>query len=1027
MKQNILRGIAGALGFILGAAVILSCLAFERQADVNNFLGLKAPTTANENADSQYYKSAFTEDGLVTEAGVQALIEAADDFVITQEEEGAVLLLNRDNALPLSDRERNVTLFGRSVADPIYKNRSGGPLTVGSPRLVSFHDAFVNAGFSINETLFSAYENSGISRVKYGTDTVTKSTSSTPATVGEVPVSFYTDALQQTFEDYSDVAIVLFSREAGEGTDVVSNTVLTQEGAPQLSLQKEEADLLKLIKASGKFKKTVVLINSGNMMDLEWVKDYDTYGVDACLYVGQMGTTGSVGIVNLLTGAAVPSGKLVDTAAMDSLSSPAMKNLGDYEWENLQYLIDNRTDSSRNEKYMVYAEGIYVGYKYYETRYFDAMLGQYAATDKAGRTESHYEGGEIVNPYADTGIEGWDYGVEMAFPFGYGLSYTTFSQTFDSLSYDSATDTFTATVTVTNTGDTYAGKSVVELYASVPYTEYDREQLVEKSAIQLVGFGKTQTLAPGAQEEIVITVPRYYLASYDTNGAKTYILEEGSYYFSIGSDAHNAVNNVLACQQEEGSVTLVNSLIDENGAAQSGNSAMVQVYTVDSFDAVTYSTGADGTPITNRFEGEAASDINAFLPDTLTYLTRGGGGHNWATSFPETVTLSVTDAMITLLDGYTYTTPEGATDMSQVTLGQEADLKLVDMVGIDYDDPLWDTFVEQMNISELLAIVDDYKGFSEAVEKIGRNKIIRHSDGPNGLEMTYDLGEITDGTCYVSETVSASSWNREILCRLGEMIGEECLCSGVQMFWGPGLNIHRTPYSGRNFEYFSEDATLTLLCAEAETEGLSRKGVITGGKHLVCNDQEVNRNGVATFMTEQTMRETYLRAFEGLKNNDNCKVVMCAENRLGLTATSLHEALMQGILRQEWGYEGIIISDAANDLDYMHPREGLAYGTDMWCLTKKYAIEIRKYLQSDANLIKCLQTSNKRAYYAYVNSNYINGLTKEVEIADWTPWWQPVILAADVLLGVAFVTCTVLFIKNAYGKGKKQNEAVAEN
>lgn len=1022
MRKNTIRGIASMLGFLLTISLILSCLAFQREADVNNFLGLKAPTATNENVDSQYYKSEFTSTGLVTEEGVKALIAEADRFVITQEEEGAVLLLNRDNALPLSDNERNVTLFGRSVADPIYKNRSGGPETVGSPRLTSFHDAFINSGFNVNETLFAAYENSSISRVKFGTDTVTKSSSNAPATIGEVPLSFYTEALQASFDGYNDVAIVMFSREAGEGTDVVSDTAHIKEGVPQLSLHKDEADLLKMIKSSGKFGKTIVLINSGNMMDLDWVNDYDTYGVDACLFVGQMGTTGSYGIVNLLTGAAVPSGKLSDTAAMDSMSSPAMRNLGDYEWENLSYLVDHRNNSARNEKYMVYAEGIYVGYKYYETRYYDAVLGQYAAADRTGRTEEHFEGGEIVNPYSPD-AEGWDYGVEMAFPFGYGLSYTSFRQEFKSLEYNASDDSFTALVSVMNTGSQYSGKSVVELYVSVPYTDYDRENLVEKSAIQLVGFGKTGLLAPGQSEDVTVVVPRYYLASYDCNNAKTYILENGDYYFSIGSDVHDAVNNVIAFQRECGKVNVVNPQIDQNGVPADGDAGMVKVYSVAEFDKDSYSKSAAGIDVTNRFEGDAASDINAFVPGAVTYLTRGGGGNNWATSFPTQARLSVTDEMIWLLDGYTYEPPAGADDMSKVQLNQDAGIKLVDMIGVAYDDPKWDEFVDQMNISELLAILDDYKGFFDPIEKIGRNKIIHHSDGPNGLEITYDIGEITNATCYVGQSVASATWNPEILLRQGELIGEECLYSSNQMLWGPGINIHRTPYSGRNFEYFSEDPILSLACVEAETNGLVSKGVITGGKHLVCNDQEVNRNGVATFLTEQTLRETYLRPFEVLAVNNKCAVVMCAENRLGLTAISLNESLMKGVLRDEWNYNGIIISDAANDLDYMHPREGLAYGTDMWCLTKKYAIEVRKYLQNDTNLIDCLKESNKRAYYAYVNSNYINGLTKEVEIADWTPWWQPVLIGVNVALGLAFVVFTVAFIRKTYGKEKKRNEA----
>ena len=1016
MKNNLLRGAAGFFGFLFTMAAILSILAFERAEDVNNFLDLKAPSVINENIDSQHFKSEFTETGLLTEEGVQRLIETADAFVVNEVEEGAVLLLNRNNALPLAETERSVTLFGRSSVDLIYKNNSGGPVTVGSPRLLTYHDAFQNAGFSINETLCDAYAKSGVSRVKYGTDTVTKSAGSEKASIGEPDASFYTDNLKATFASYGDAAIVVFSREAGEGTDVVSDPAHVASAVPQLSLHKEEADLLKMIKQSGQFQKTIVLINSGNMPDLDWVDDYNTYGVDALLYIGQPGTTGSAGIVNLLTGKVTPSGKLADTVATDSLSAPAMRNLGDYEWENLSYLMDRREGTIRSEKYMVYAEGIYVGYKYYESRYYDCVLGQFDADSPAGRTQNHTVAGEVVDLYAD-GETGWSYAKEMQYPFGYGLSYTTFAQTFEDLAYDAASDTFTATVSVTNTGDTYAGKSVVQLYVSAPYTEYDRANLVEKSAIVLVGFAKTGLLQPGEKETVTVTVPRYFLTSYDAEGAGTYILEEGDYWFTIGDDVHDALNNAIAAS---GAVTVM-PLVRPDGKEAAGNAQKAKVYTVDSFDDTTYAVNVQGRPVSNRFTGDAATDVNAFAENTATYLTRGGRGNTWATSFPQTVSVSVNNRMIYLLNGLVYETPADKTDPKSVPFNKDQGLKLRDMIGVDADDPKWDAFIQQLSLGELVMAMDDYKGFSEPIEKIGRIKPIRHSDGPNGLEANYDMGSVTNGTCYASECLTAASFNADLMVRRGQLIGEECLYSGCQVFWGPGVNIHRTPYSGRNFEYFSEDPNLSYLCNLHVCAGVADKGVLTGGKHLVTNDQEVNRNGVATFLTEQTLRETYLKPFEVVMQNDRLLFVMCSENRLGLTSMSLNKALLTDLMRGEWNYKGVIISDAANDLNYMHPREGVAAGTDMWCLTKKYAQDIRKYLQSDAYLIEKLQEAGKHAYYAYANSNYINGLSEEIVIEDWTPWWKYVVIGADVILGLAFIGTLCLFAVAAYGR-RKQHE-----
>ena len=595
--------------------------------------------------------------------------------------------------------------------------------------------------------------------------------------------------------------------------------------------------------------------------------------------------------------------------------------------------------------------------------------------------------------------------------------YTTFARSFDDLVYDAASDTFTAKVSVTNTGNTYTGKSVVQLYVSAPYTEYDRVNLVEKSAITLVGFAKTGLLRPRESETVVITVPRYFLASYDTEGAKTYILEDGDYWFAIGDDVHDALNNVIAAS----GVATAKPLVCPDGSEASGNAQDAKVYTVDSFDDTTYATNVQGRTVTNRFIGDAATDVNEFVEGTVTYLTRGGRGNTWATSFPETVSVAVNDRMIYLLNGLVYETPEGKSDPKTVLFNKYQGLQLRDMVGVDADDPKWDVFVQQLSFGELLMTMDDYKGFSEKLEKIGRINPIRHSDGPNGLEAKYGMGSVTNGTCYASECLTAASFNADLMHRRGQLIGEECLYAGCQVFWGPGVNIHRTPYSGRNFEYFSEDPILSYLCNEQVCAGVAEKGVLTGGKHLVTNDQEVNRNGVATFLTEQTLRETYLKPFEVVLQNDRLLFIMCSENRLGLTSMSLNKALLTDLVRDEWNYKGVIISDAANDLNYMHPREGLAAGTDMWCLTKKYAQDIRKYLSSDAYLIEKLQEASKHAYYAYANSNYTNGITQEIVIEDWTPWWKYVVIGTDVVLGLAFIGILGLFAVTTYGR-RNQNE-----
>ena len=521
-------------------------------------------------------------------------------------------------------------------------------------------------GFEVNETLYAAYQTPF---------EIKRSGFFGPAVI-ERPASFYTDELKATFADYSDAAIVVVGRRAGENVDISAND---EEGISGLALHKDEADMLQIINDSGVFKKIILVVNSAFPIEM---KHLDQYHLDAVLWIGTPGLVGFRGVADILKGEVNPSGHLVDTFATDSLSAAATQNFGNFNYVNADEVNEGCADSKIPSPfpinyvgcYMVYQEGIYVGYKYYETRYEDAILGQGNASGKAGTFASK---------------DNWNYADEVLYPFGYGLSYTTFEQKLGKVSEEN--NVITAEVTVKNTGDV-AGKSVVEVYVQTPYTDYDRTNRVEKSAIQLAGFGKTQLLAPGASETVTVTIDKYLIASYDAIGAKGYILDAGDYYLAIGDSAHDALNNVLAAKGATG-------LYDENGNAVTGDAAKTYHWTQSALDKETYSHSAvTGKEVTNLFED---ADINYWIKDSVTYLTR----QDWEGTFPTAQrNITATPEMIRQIDGHLYETPADAPAVSTFKQGVKNGISLVDMHGLDYDDPQWENFLDQLTLDEMAEI-----------------------------------------------------------------------------------------------------------------------------------------------------------------------------------------------------------------------------------------------------------------------------------------------------------------------------------
>ena len=980
MRHNRLwTGLASACSFLLVTSILgMNCM-MSYEGTVNSALGISTSKVVNAEEtsaeDTTYYESEY---GELNADNLQKLIADTYDHAVLEQEEGSVLLTNNNNALPLSEDETSVTLFGHAVAQPLYKAASGGSSGSEGEYCIDLYTALSDAGFSINDTLYNAYLESDTSRGTGAYDWITGTTSEW--SLGEEDISFYTDDLRASWEnEYNDVAIVMFAREGGEGMEV--HTQDPAEGISQLALHQSEKDLLQMIKDSGKFEKTIVLINSGNAMELDWLDEYD---VDACLWIGQPGQRGFEGVANILTGAANPSGKLTDTYAVNSLSSPAVVNgsYGNQNWTNLDEVLEKTTEGEPDVSwYTVQAEGIYVGYKYYETRYEDSILGQGNADSSVGSSFG----------------TAWNYEDEVTFPFGYGLSYTQFEQTLDDVTIDG--DKITATVTVTNTGDV-AGKSVVQIYAQTPYGDYEKENLVEKSAIQLLNFGKTDLLEPGESQTLTIDCEKYLLASYDYTNAKGYIISEGDYYLAIGDNAHDALNNVLAAKGASG-------MVDAQGNDVAGNVANTYHWE-ESFDDTTYRNSEyTGEEVTNQFDD---CDINYWVEDAVTYLSR----NDWDATYPiAPVQVAASDEMIEVLNGEYYEKPEDAPSIDEYVQGDNQNIPLAALIGLDYDDEMWETYLNQFTLEELASIVADNFGSVE-VPSVGK-PAVKVGDGPDGAGGKFDeerYGDGRDDTCFPTQIVLASTFNKDLMLRRGELMGEEGMYLGYAEHFMPGANIHRTPFGGRNFEYYSEDAVMTYLCQIPEVQGIESKGISAGPKHLTANDQENNRLGVSTFFNEQAFREGSLRGFEGALAVAECNSVMHGFNRLGMVWCSSSLALCTNVAVNEWGFVGHQETDALGQAENpykTHYATSLMAGTDSWCIdfTGASSRGLLTQIQEtdDGLLLGKLREAVHDNLYMVANSAMMNGYSTNSVIESVIPWWQPTMY---VVIGVFAVLDIVL-------------------
>lgn len=1038
VKKEVWRGLTAVFSFFMILVISGTSIALKIPSTINTFLGInstvKIVDSGDGNEDTTYYKTASGSSDVNDIDALNETEKSIADEIIATEEEGAVLLKNDNNALPLKEGS-NVTMLGASTVN--YNYGGGG---MGGERNVysgwtDDYDGYVaktdiveamESVYNVNTTLIDAYTKSsdqypgkGIKKEEssqtQGVGKANQGPSDGTAKVenGEAPADFYTSSLTDTFSSYGDAAIISFTRDGGEGNDVSMRGGV--DGTSVLALQPNEKELLEMVqsyKENGTFSKVIVLLNTNNVME---VGELDDYGVDAILWVGNPGTQGCFGIVNILTGAVSPSGRLVDTYAANSLSAPACMNANDNSqyYSNASEVLDycgyNDTDYSGEQNYTSYivnAEDIYIGYKYYETRYEDTVLGQGNADSTAGTYASK---------------AGWNYNEEVVYPFGYGLSYTTFEQKLDDVTYNADTDSYEVSVTVTNTGDTYAGKSVVEVYAQTPYGDYEKENEVEKSAVQLAGFAKTGTLEPGESETVKVNVQKYFLASYDSNGAKGYILSEGDYYLAVGDNAHDALNNILAAKGADG-------MTDVAGNTTSGDADKVYSWNQDKLDTQTYKMSRvnDSVEVTNQFDD---ADLNYWQEGTVTYLSRS----DWEGTYPITYTdLTATKEMMEVLKGQ-YEQPENAPSVDDYTQGEDNGITFAMMMDVDYDDDeAWDKFLDQFTVEEMTTLAADTWG-SDAVESVGVPAVKRADDGTS-LADAFIATPDELGQVWPSEMVTSSTFNTDRYEARGELIGSEATFIGYNEVWYGGGNIHRTPFGGRNGQYYSEDGVLGYYVGANEAKGMQSVGINYCVKHFAGNDQETNRESIGTFFKEQAFREIDLKVFEGTFTEGKAYSVMGAFNRIGCLYANYSYPLMTEVLRDEWGFEGHVTTDAiAGSLYKTNWTLSMAAGTDYFCYNGLLSAMggtgddvnagMKKAIDNgDGYALQSLRRATKNNVNAYLHTVSVNGLSSDSKIVISTPWWQYALYVLIGLFSVLTVATFAMYLYNLYYTKKKERE-----
>lgn len=866
-----------------------------------------------------------------------ATVSKANELAKDVQSEAVTLLKNDDSNLPLSGKKVNV--FGWGSTNPVYGGTGSGSMSK-QYKTVSLLDGMKQAGLKTNTELSKLYTDYRKDRPEVGMF-------AQDWTLPEVPAKQYSDKLVSDAKDFSDEAVVVLTRVGGEGADLPTDMKAKgityknnskdyddfQKGESFLQLSKTERDMIDLVTSN--FKKVTLVYNGANTFQFDFLNDYPQ--IQSVVWCPPAGQTGFSALGEVLAGETNPSGKTSDTFLKDLTKSVSYNNFGKFEYTNMadkaaKYKGFTGDDVTAIPGFVNYSEGIYVGYKFYET-----------ASDEG-----------LIN-YDDT----------VAFPFGYGLSYTSFDQKLDSVKYKGGKVTVTATVT--NTGDK-AGKDVVEVYYNPPYTDGG----IEKASKNLAGFEKTKELQPGESQKVTVKFDDVGMASYDYKGAKAYVLEKGDYDISIQSDSHHVIDHKA-----------------------------ITVKDTVTYDSDSNTHNGDKTVATNQFD-DVAGDV--------TYLSRADHFANYkeATAAPTNFKMS-DKAKETFYNNSNYDPKKFDKDSDKMpTTGAKNGLKLSDMYGKDYDDADWDKLLDQLTFDDMDNLIANGGYGTQALKSVGKIQLT-DADGPASLNNNFTgVGSIG----FPASTAFACTWNKDLAKQFGEMIGDMAHDMHVAGWYAPAMNIHRNAFSGRTFEYFSEDSLLSGVMASSEISGAKSKGVYSFMKHFALNDQETKRTEMlCTWTNEQAMREIYLKPFEMSVKEGGAQAVMSSFNYIGNTYAGADSALLQTVLRGEWGFKGFVLTDYFGGYGYQNADQEVRAGNDSMLATTKITNHIT---DKSATSVKAMRQAAHNILYTAANSwQYANG---EPKVA--TPIWKTAMYVAWGVTAVLVIGLEIVAIKRYLNRKK---------
>ena len=1072
-RKTLWRGLSALFAFVFTLSCVAGTILEGYKATIDTNLGTQSEKFVSENtADDPLYDK-FTPSAEVLNAdgtgNSHALIQKAIDLGHKQAVEGAVLLKNENNTLPLASGS-NVTLLGIrshiSLLGSSFGVKAKGPYIsleqALSQNKTDFHNTiaytlntnyktgevtralslsewngdefeFEGAGFNINPTMVDIYTK--LNETYLHSENETPFANYDPQEPSLAEVKATNPDYEASFAQYGDAAIVVISRPTAESKDYLPGSVAEGTGASEpLELTTNEREVIETAKKASD--KVIVLINTANAVEIGDLKNDPD--IDAILWIGLPGCYGMLGVADILCGRVSPSGAMSDIYATYNMSAPAMQNMGNFTYTNAEDVITR----AKSQNYIIEAEGIYVGYRYYETRYADAVNGVGNAASPVGAYASSTE---------------WNYDNEVTYGFGYGLSYTTFERELQgqpefSIDYDDETGApsiyATFNVKVTNTGNV-AAKTPVQIYGQAPYTVGG----VEKSAIQLLGFDKTPTLQPGESIVMPIKVDMEYIASYDStydNGdgtTGTYILDPGTYFFAVGNGAHDALNNILTLQGADAS-----KMVGTGSAA----AAVAQEIDENMISKTAFSISKTGAKISNQLP---YADWNYYQDGEVTYLSRA----DWAGTFPKTydsMTLT-SEQLISDLNGnyYTISTTD---DTSDIQWGKNSNLMFYQMYGKNFDDPVWDELLDKITLEEAQYMATFGGPSIPGIESIGTIEIYATENAGNGIDVNLNASKDTgapwnisaddpNGNWYpivfASAPLVASSFNPDLYKEVGEFVGEESLFVGIPILWGPGLNTHRQAYNGRNGEYYSEDPVLAGNAAMEFAIGALEYGLIAAPKHYAFNDQETNRAGVSPYMTEQRAREVDLRAyqiaFEASKYDTDdydagMRGLMTSFSKIGGVECTVSTGLMTEILMNEWGFKGYAVTDIYDDTDLYgavlnsgvtcFDTRGISgfYGSTTLETDSTFATQVdgssvsSTLLNGDANLQQHVKESAHNILYAMAHSNLMNRYNSTTRIVQSMTWWRAAYIALIAVSGILTVACGAGYVLSVRKKSKKE-------